>query len=130
MKTKTIRQTIELNVSPENFYAAFLSSKIHGKFTGSAAGISNKIGGAFEVYDGYATGKNLELIEGKKIIQSWRAADWPADIESTIEIKISTCTAGCRIRFTHKNVPFQFAAAIAGGWYEYYWNPLKKFFSK
>jgi uncharacterized protein YndB with AHSA1/START domain len=60
-------------------YDALMSSRHHAKFTGAPASISKKEGGSFSVFGDYATGNNLELIPGKKIVQTWRADNWPGD---------------------------------------------------
>ncbi|MBI3232331.1 MAG: SRPBCC domain-containing protein, partial [Candidatus Doudnabacteria bacterium] len=53
-----------------------MDSKKHSAITGGAASISRKIGGKVSAYDGYISGKNVELVADKKIVQTWRASDW------------------------------------------------------
>ncbi len=74
-KTKTIKLGGMFNASPERIYKILMDSKLHIKVTGDVAKISKKVGGAFSVFGGYATGKNLTLQKGKKIVQSWRASE-------------------------------------------------------
>ncbi len=77
MKTSTIRQSVTFKASLHEVYEALMDSKKHSKFTGSNAKISRKIGGRFSVWDGDLEGTNLELAPDRKIVQSWRASDWP-----------------------------------------------------
>ena len=74
---KSIRQSVTINASPKAVYDALVDSTKHSLFSGSKASISRRVGGTFTAYDGYAEGVNLELVPGKKIVQSWRASDWP-----------------------------------------------------
>ena len=71
--------------SAQEIYDALMDSKKNSLFTNGKASISKKVGGKFSAYDGYATGKNLELVEGKKIVQTWRASDWKeSDVDSIV----------------------------------------------
>ena len=60
MKTH-FRLTAQFAVKPEVLYRAWLSSKQHSAMTGSAAKVQARVGGAFSAWDGYITGKTLEL---------------------------------------------------------------------
>jgi activator of HSP90 ATPase len=77
MKTKTIRQSATFKASPHAVYEMLMDSRKHAKFTREKASVSRKIGGKFTAYAGYISGVNLDLVPGKKIVQSWRGSDWP-----------------------------------------------------
>ena len=130
MKTKTIRQTVLFKVSSHEVFEALMDSKKHSKFSGAKASISRKIGGKFSVYNGYAAGKNLEIIPDKKIIQSWCASDWDEAAISTVVFEFSTIKSGSRLQFTHSQIPAEHAESIAQGWKDFYWKPMKEMFSK
>lgn len=126
MKTRTIRQSVSFAASPSELYTMFLSSAVHAAFTGAPARISGKIGGRFTVYDGYATGRNVALIPGKKIVQSWRASDWPEGVESLLTLTLTAARTGCRLTMVHSGVPSDQVDSIAQGWKDYYWTPIKE----
>jgi len=77
MKTRTIRQQVTFKASPHELYELLMDEKKHGQFTRSRTTISRKVGGKISSGDGYIDGINLELVPDKKIVQSWRASDWP-----------------------------------------------------
>ena len=104
-----------------------MSSRQHAKFTGAPASISNKEGGRFSVFGDYATGKNLELVPGKKIVQTWRADNWPEDAESIVTFEMEEMKVGTKLTFTQTGVPASDHESIKQGWIDYYWNPMKKF---
>ena len=81
MKTKSIRQTVSFNASPQELYNLIMDSKKHSGFTQSKSSMSKKVNGKFEAFDGFCHGHNIELKEGKKIIQAWHFAEdgWPDD---------------------------------------------------
>ena len=127
---KTIRQTVEFRASPEDVYDALMDSKKHAAFTGAKATVSRKVGGRFSVWDGYAEGKNIELVEGKKIVQSWRAGDWPEGVVSKVTFTFARTKKGTRMTFTQTGVPDEHAADIRQGWKDFYWGPMKGLLEK
>src|SRR3989304_3944316 len=100
MANKTIKQTATFKASPHQVYEALMDSKKHSQFTGGKASISRKVGGKFSVYDGYAEGVNLELVPDEKIVQTWRAGDWPAGHNSRVTFVIKEVKGGARLTFT------------------------------
>lgn len=128
IKKRSIKQKISFKASPHDVYEALMDSKTHAKFTGAYATISRKVGGTFSVYDGYASGKNLELIPDKKIVQSWRASDWESGEDSQIIYEITPLKTGCTIVFTQTNVPKEHYSSVKQGWIDFYWVPMRKMF--
>jgi len=106
-----------------------MDSKKHAELTGSPARMSSKVGGKFTAWDGYILGKNLELVEGKKIIQEWSTTEWPEGYPpSRLEITLSKKGKGTTLKMLHSKVPAEQRDDYAQGWLDYYWNPLKSHF--
>lgn len=127
---KNIEQKVNIPAEVNEVYSAFMDGKIHSDFTGASASIENKIGGKFEAWDGYASGENIELIPGKRIVQTWRASDWPEDVYSEISIFLSPDGNKTKLKFQQKNIPDEFAADVETGWQDFYWQPLIKYFKE
>lgn len=136
MTTKTIhrapygarlRQTVFFqNATPQQVYDMLMDSKQHAAFSDSAARISQKVGGTFSAYDGYAEGKNLELQPGKRIVQAWRGSDWPKGVFSTATFTFSKVPQGTKLTFLQTGVPEKYFADVKRGWIDYYWKPMAK----
>ena len=93
------------------------------------ASASTTIGAEFIVWDGYITGKNLELERPKRIVQSWRTAKFMArDPDSKIEVTLVPVQGGTTIR--HTEVPDDHTSYRDGGWQRSYFEPMKAYFSK
>ena len=130
MSTRDIRQSVTMRASPHDLYEALMDSKKHSRFTGSKASISRKAGGKFTTFDGYSEGTNLELVPDRKIVQTWRAGDWPEGHYSTVTFSLKASDGGTLLTFTQKGVPEEQYNDISQGWKDYYWTPLKKMFGK
>ena len=126
VKTQTITQTVLIKAPPHDVFELIMDEEKHGKLTHSKAVVSRKIGGEFSIYDGELTGKNLELELDKKIVQFWRASDWPKGHFSTIAFNLEKVKNGTRINFVQDGVPDEFVKEISDGWKTYYWDPMKK----
>jgi activator of HSP90 ATPase len=125
-----IHQTVEFNVSPHEVYETLMDSKKHARFSGSAAKISRRVNGQIMAYDGYITGRNLELIPDRKIVQEWRAVDWQPGQTSQVTFELSAIPAGTRLEFTHTGLPEGTEAEFTRGWIENYWEPMQRLFAE
>jgi len=130
-RTETIKQKVLIPATPIEVYEAFMDAKKHSKFTGSKATCDPKVGGEFTAWDGYISGKNLELERGKRIVQEWLTTEWPdGQPPSRLELTFKKAKGGTELSMVQSGVPAEQAADTAQGWIEFYWDPLKKYFKK
>lgn len=115
--------------TPHQVFELWMDSTKHAAMTGGEAQISRQVGGTFQTFDGWASGKNLELVKDKKIVQTWRGDDWPAGHFSTLTVQLIKAPTGTKLLFTQVDVPADKAKDVAKGWREYYWVPMKKILS-
>ena len=131
MKVTTIRQQVLVSASPIEVYEAFIDAKKHSEFTGSKATCDPRVGGEFTAWDGYISGKNLQLEKGKRLIQEWVTTEWPEGFApSRLELTFTKKRGGTEISMVHSRVPAEQADSIAEGWNDFYWKPLEKYFKK
>lgn len=130
MATKNIRQSVTFNASPHQVYEALMDSKKHAQFTGGKASISRQVGGKFSAFDGYAEGINLALVPDGKIVQTWRASDWPEGHYSRVTFSLKEVKSGTRLTFSQSGVPEEQYDAISQGWRDYYWGPMQEMLKK
>jgi activator of HSP90 ATPase len=128
--SKIIKQTVTFKATPHEVYETLMDSKKHAAFTGGKASISRRIGGSIMAYDNYITGKNIELVPDKKIVQDWRAVDWPEDYFSRVTFELTAIPQGTRLDFTHADVPEGTEKEFTQGWIDNYWEPMKKYLKK
>lgn len=128
--SKLIRQRVTFKAAPHAVYEALMDSRKHAKFTNGGAKISRKVGGEIMAFDGYITGRNLELVPDQKIVQAWHASEWDEGHMSKVTFKLSPVAAVTRLNFTHSNVPDKFVEDIRQGWIDNYWEPMKVMLNK
>ena len=54
------------------------------QMTGGEASMSDQVGAEVSAWDGYITGRNLELVPGERIVQSWRTSDFSDEHEDSV----------------------------------------------
>lgn len=126
---ETISVSIELPVQIETLFHAWLDSAKHSLFTGSHAEIDPVVGGRFNAWEGYISGKTLEIEAPNKIVQIWRTIEFAdSDPDSRLEIILETTTTGTRLTLNHSNIPDGQGNMYREGWEEYYFRPMLDYF--
>jgi activator of HSP90 ATPase len=122
--------TVKLNCKAKDVFTGWLNSKIHSEFTGGAeAKISTNEGGEFSAYDGYITGKNVEIFPHKRIIQKWRTKDFDAsDDDSILELMFTQKEDYTLVALSHSNIPDGQGEKYKKGWKDHYFAFMKKYF--
>jgi uncharacterized protein YndB with AHSA1/START domain len=90
------------------------------------AEISREEGGAFKLFGGYITGRQVELVPNLRIVEAWRAGRWDPGIYSIARFELVDEGSGTRIIFDHTGFPREDAEGLASGWKAHYWEPLQK----
>lgn len=115
--------------TPQQIYNGWLDSETHGKFSGGAAQIDSRPGGAFTAWDGYIQGTTLELDPPRRILQSWRSSDFPEEApDSLLEVLLEPAGDNTCITIRHTNIPDGQAQDYRQGWMDYYFEPMQAYF--
>ena len=129
--TYDFKLSCTLPASPEAVYDAWLDSACHGAMTGAPARIGRRVGEAYSAWDGYITGKTLELVPGRRIVQSWRTSEFgDADPDSTVVVDLEPTRTGTRLTLSHSGVPDGQTDYENGGWRDFYFSPMKAYFAR
>lgn len=120
-----------LPVSAEKIYKAWLSSDGHSAMTGSPAKVTGRVGGKFTAWDGYISGKTLELEPPRRILQVLRTSEFPDDApDSTVEILLKEVKGGTKITLKHSGMPEEQVDSYRQGWEDFYFKPMREYFGK
>jgi activator of HSP90 ATPase len=88
------------------------------------AEISREVGGAFALFGGYITGRQVELVPNERIVQAWRTGGWPPGVYSIARFELVEQGPGTKLVFDHTGFPKGEAETLASGWKAHYWQPL------
>jgi uncharacterized protein YndB with AHSA1/START domain len=85
--------------------------------------ISRESGGAFMIFGGFITGRQIELVPSERIVQAWREGSWDPGVYSIAKFELVEQGSGTKIVFDHTGFPGG-GEHLAAGWKAHYWQPL------
>jgi uncharacterized protein YndB with AHSA1/START domain len=126
----TYTLTTTIPASARAVYEAWLDSIAHSEMTGSAAEMSDEIDAEVSAWDGYISGRNLELVPGERIVQSWRTTKFDDDQDdSVVTVLLEDAEDGTLLTLIHSNVPDDHRSYEEGGWQSNYFEPMQAYFA-
>lgn len=131
MKPSSFKLTITIPAKPGEVFAALTDSKLIARWCGQKGTVSSKVGGKFEMFDGWVKGKVLEFQPGKSLVYTWLPGDWPEfNEESVVKCTFAPSGKGTKLVLEHSNFPNETEKKNhKSGWKEFVFHPLRKYFS-
>jgi activator of HSP90 ATPase len=120
-----IHQEIRVKARPEKIYAALTNGDEFTRITGAPADIAAVEGGAFSLFGGQITGRNIELTANEALVQAWRAGPWPKGVYSIVRITLERSGEETKMTLDQSGFPDGAAQHLEGGWHQMYWQPLR-----
>eukprot|EP00033_Pygsuia_biforma_P003678 GCRY01004028.1.p1 GENE.GCRY01004028.1~~GCRY01004028.1.p1 ORF type:complete len:338 (-),score=39.26 GCRY01004028.1:279-1292(-) len=119
-----------LHSSVEEVFSTLLDSGKVSMFMQARATVSQHAGkdAAFSLLDGTISGHNVEIVENKRIVQSWRLGHWPAGHYSTVTLGFTPADSGCKMVLTQENIPAEELEKTQTGWERLFWARMRMVF--
>lgn len=121
-----IHQEVSFKVAPSRVYEALVDSGKFAAMTGAPATGKDTEGADFSVFGGHITGRHVELVPGKRVVQAWRAKTWPEGLYSIVRFELAGDGKGTKVHFDHDGFPEDMKEHLAKGWQSNYWDNLSK----
>jgi activator of HSP90 ATPase len=120
----TIHQEVVFSAPPPRVYAALVDFAQFAHATGSPAAGEPTEGAAFTAFGGYVTGRHLELMSDRRLVQAWRTQSWPEGVYSIVRFELYPEGDGTKLVFFHEGFPEEEKDHLAGGWRTMYWERI------
>jgi len=124
---KTFKKTFKINAEPSDIYSALTNPFTIELWSGYPAQMITEPGSEFSLWEGDITGKNLEFIKNRKVVQEWYFGDM--EVKSIVTINIFPDRKYSVVAVEHTNIPDEDYDDIAKGWEEYYIGAIISFFN-
>ena len=121
-----IHQEVTFGVSPAEVYKALVDTKRFTEITGAPATGDSTEGASFSLFGGHITGRQIELVDGKRVVQAWRAKTWPEGLYSIARFELQADGEGTKVVFDHDAFPADLQEHLAKGWQSNYWDNIAK----
>jgi activator of HSP90 ATPase len=119
-----IHQEVTLSAAPARIYEALVDAKRFGELSGAPASGDSAEGAPFSAFGGHITGRHVELVPGRRVVQAWRAKTWPEGLYSIVRFELQAEGAGTKVVFDHDGFPADMKEHLAKGWQANYWDKL------
>ena len=105
---------IVVAAEPQRVFTAWMDAREHASFTGGGeATIESWNGGRFTAWDGYIHGIFLGVEAGKRVVQTWRTAEFSPEMrDSRVAVEFEPVRGGTRVRIRHNDLPSLFAGKL------------------
>lgn len=123
---KTFKKYYIIPAPPMDVYLALTNPNTIHLWSGEVAEMSAEAGSEFSLWEGSIAGKNLEFVEGKKIVQQWYFGEQEED--SIVTIKLHEHKSGTSAELIHTNIPDEDYEDIVEGWNTLYFGSLEDFY--
>ena len=132
MNFDSISTSAVIPAEPKAVYTAWMSSKGHSEHDRQRGNRKRARRGRLSAWDGYISGKTLELKSpSPRILQAWRTTEFAAeDPDSMLEVLLEEAKGGTKVTLKHTNIPAGHGAEYKKGWIDFYFKPMKEYFSK
>jgi activator of HSP90 ATPase len=125
---KLVKQSVVLPAPARELYAMYLNPKKHAAITGHKVTIGARPGSKFSAFGGALSGRMLQTVPGRLIVQSWRSTAFrKGDADSTLILRFTPKGRSGRIDLMHVNVPDHDCRGVTRGWKNYYWKPWRRY---
>ena len=111
---------------PEDVYRALTNPATIQLWSGEPAEMSTEPGSEFSLWEGSISGRNLEFVEDKKIVQQWYFGEQEED--SIVTIILHPDKKGTSAELKHTNIPDEAYTDIVEGWQDAYFGALIDFY--
>ncbi|MGD0583379.1 MAG: SRPBCC domain-containing protein [Bacteroidales bacterium] len=124
---KTFKKTFKIHAEPADVYSAITNPYTIELWSGYPAVMTEEPGSEFSLWEGDITGRNIEFIKDRKIVQEWFFGEQEAN--SVVTISIQPDGGNSSVTVEHSNIPDEEFAGIAEGWKEFYFDAINNFFN-
>jgi len=124
---KTFKKTFRINAEPSDIYSAITNPFTIELWSGYPAEMSTEPGSEFSLWEGDITGKNVEFVQDRKVVQEWYFGDQTE--KSIVTISIFPDKGNSSVTVEHTNIPDAEYDNIAEGWRDYYIGAIINFFN-
>jgi activator of HSP90 ATPase len=123
-----LHQEVDFSVSPLRVYQYLLDEKQFSAATGAPAKIAAGDGGSFTAFGGVISGRNIELVPGRRVVQAWRVSNWEPGVYSLAKFELIARGSGTHLVLDQTGYPASDYNSLVPGWPDHYWNPMRKYF--
>lgn len=134
----SIHQEATIPAAPAQVYGVLADAEALSGLSGMSGRAGSSEGDEFAAFDGHVTGRQIELVPGRRVVQAWRFPDWDPGTYSIVRFSLEPDSGGTRLVIDQHGEPVTPDALgchatvhehIDANWATFYLTPLARHFS-
>lgn len=114
-----------LSGKPKRVMQLLTDAKLIRKWSGDEAVIENKVGGRFEMFDGWVKGTVIKTSENE-LAYTWKEENW--EQPSEVHYLLKADEAGTKVILHHTGLPGEEEMnSHKSGWTDFFFDPMEDF---
>ena len=129
MTSFSIQMKFRVNASPEEVFTLLADPEKIALWGGGKSVLEPKVGGQFEMFDGWVKGTVIDYVPGKALSYTWRPDDFHEEwADSEVHYKLRGVGEGTEISLEHVKLPnLKETKDHETGWEDYVFGPINEF---
>jgi activator of HSP90 ATPase len=127
----SIHQEIVFSSDAKRLFEVLTEAQHFSQLTDSPATITAEQGGQFSLFGGMISGQTIEIVPHTRLVQAWRAGNWPSGVYSIIKFELTPIADHqTRLTFDQCGYPQEHQDHLATGWQDRYWTPIEQYLKR
>jgi len=122
---KNYKTYFQIKADVQDVFTALTNPFTIELWSGNKAVMTQNVGDEFSLWDGDIIGKNLEVIENKKLVQQWYFGEEDEAEPSIVTLTLWPKNSQTSVELNHTNIPDEAYDNIVEGWNEAYLGAIK-----
>jgi activator of HSP90 ATPase len=125
----SIHQQAMITATPSQVYSVLADASALSALSGLNGKPAFAEGEEFSAFDGNVTGRQIELVPGRRIVQAWRFPRWEPGVYSVVRFELAPANDGTRLTIDQHGEPEHWHEHIDTNWPTFYLTPITEHFS-
>jgi activator of HSP90 ATPase len=125
----SIQQQVTIPADPAQVYAVLADAEALSALSGMSGAVGQSAGEEFSAFDGHVTGRQIELVPGERIVQTWRFPVWEPGTYSIVRFTLAAEAGGTRLVIDQHGEPEAWHDHVDANWPTFYLTPLTRHFT-
>ncbi|MDX6241599.1 MAG: hypothetical protein QOG10_6423 [Kribbellaceae bacterium] len=125
----SIQQQVTIPAEPAQVYAVLADAEALSALSGMTGVAGRSAGEEFSAFEGNVVGRQIELVPGERIVQTWRFPAWEPGVYSIVRFTLVAEDGGTRLVIDQHGEPDDWHDHVDANWPTFYQTPLTRHFS-
>jgi activator of HSP90 ATPase len=126
----SIQQQVTIPAEPAQVYAVLADAEALSALSGMTGVAGRSAGEEFSAFEGNVVGRQIELVPGERIVQTWRFPVWEPGTYSIVRFTLVAEDGGTRLIIDQHGEPDDWHDHVDANWPTFYQTPITRHFSE